>query len=151
MIAAERVDALRKLARQERGFAIVSTTRADGSIQSSLVNAGVMDHPSIGEPVVAYVARGRTAKLAHLRKRPQSAVVFRAGGSWLSVEGVSELAGPDDPASWLQPEALPQLLRDVFTAAGGTHDNWPEYDRVMATDRRCAVFVKIERLYGVVR
>ena len=110
-----------------------------------------MEHPSTHQPVVAYVARGGTAKLAHLRKRPQSNVTFRAGGSWLAVEGAAELAGPDDPASWLHAGGLPQLLRDVFTAAGGTHDNWPEYDRVMAAERRCAVFVTIERLYGVVR
>jgi len=49
-----------------------------------------------------------------------------------------------------QPD-VPRLLRDVFTAAGGTHDNWPEYDRIMAEERRTAVFVKIERQYGVVR
>lgn len=36
---------------------------------------------------------------------------------------------------------VPQLLRDVFTAAGGTHDDWDEYDRVMAEERRLAVLV----------
>ncbi len=34
------------LARDERGLAVVSTLRADGTIQSSLVNAGVLAHPS---------------------------------------------------------------------------------------------------------
>ena len=45
-------------------------------------------------------------------------------------------------------ERLPLLLRDVFTAAGGTHDDWHEYDRVMAAERRVAVFVTPERTYG---
>jgi len=41
------------------------------------------------------------------------------------------------------------LLRDIFTAAGGTHDDWDEYDRVMANERRVAVLVERERTYGV--
>lgn len=28
------------------------------------------------------------------------------------------------------------LLRAIFTAAGGHHDDFDEYDRVMATERR---------------
>jgi hypothetical protein len=40
------------------------------------------------------------------------------------------------------------LLRDVFTAAGGTHDDWPTYDRVMAEERRAAVMIAPERVYS---
>ena len=39
----------------------------------------------------------------------------------------------------------PNLL-EVFVAAGGTHDNWAEYDRVMAAQRRAAVFVHADRI-----
>ncbi|MCW2656001.1 MAG: pyridoxamine 5-phosphate oxidase, partial [Jatrophihabitans sp.] len=39
-------------------------------------------------------------------------------------------------------------LREVFTAAGGTHDDWDEYDRVMAEQGRTAVFVEPTRVYG---
>lgn len=42
----------------------------------------------------------------------------------------------------------PQLLRDIFAAAGGTHDDWDEYDRVMASENRVAVFVTPERVYS---
>jgi hypothetical protein len=31
---------------------------------------------------------------------------------------------------------------------GGTHDDWAEYDRVMATERRTAVFVEAVRVTG---
>jgi len=34
----------------------------------------------------------------------------------------------------------------VFTSAGGTHDDWDEYDRVMAAEGRVAVFVQPERI-----
>ncbi len=43
---------------------------------------------------------------------------------------------------------LPKLLRDVFVAATGTHDDWAEYDRVMAEERRVAVFVRADRIIG---
>ena len=33
------------LARDERGLVIVATLRGDGTIQSSLVNAGIVPHP----------------------------------------------------------------------------------------------------------
>ena len=40
------------------------------------------------------------------------------------------------------------LLLALFTAAGGTHDNWDEYDRSMREDKRSAVIVVPERIYG---
>ena len=36
------------LAADESGLAVVSTLRADGTIQASLVNAGVLPHPATG-------------------------------------------------------------------------------------------------------
>jgi hypothetical protein len=44
--------------------------------------------------------------------------------------------------------ALRLLLREVFTAAGGTHDDWDEYDRVMAAQGRTLVFVTPTRVYS---
>jgi hypothetical protein len=95
---------------------------------------------------VAFVARGDARKLALLRRRPRAAVVFRAAWEWAAVEGPVTLIGPDDhPVGW-DPSRLSRLLRDIFTAAGGTHDNWEEYDRVMAAERRTAVFVRPHRI-----
>jgi hypothetical protein len=36
------------------------------------------------------------------------------------------------------------VIRAVFKAAGGAHDDWDEFDRVMTADRRCAVFVRAD-------
>jgi len=72
--------------------------------------------------------------------------VFRSGWQWVSVEGPVDMIGPDHPAAGFPPEGVPQLLRDIFTAAGGTHDDWPEYDRVMAEERRTAVFITPARI-----
>ncbi|MGJ6968831.1 TIGR03618 family F420-dependent PPOX class oxidoreductase [Streptosporangium sp. G11] len=131
----------------EQYLAVVSTLRADHTIQSSLVNAGILPHPDSGEPVLAFVTFGRV-KLGNLRARPQISVTFRDGGRWATIEGSAQLAGPDDPRPWLKPEALPGLLREIFTAAGGHHDNWEEYDRVMAEQRRTAVLVVPSRIYS---
>ena len=136
------------LAADESGLAVVSTLRADATIQASLVNAGKFPHPVTGEDTLAFVTYG-TVKLANLRARPQLAVTFRKGWMWATVEGEAELAGPDDPQPWLaDAERLRLLLRDVFTAAGGTHDNWDEYDRVMAEQRRTVVLVAPTRTYS---
>lgn len=134
-----------ELARAERGLATVATLRADASIQASLVNAGLLPHPATGDKVLGFVTYGRV-KLANLRARPQLAVTFRNGWQWATVEGQAELAGPEDHQPWL--EDLPRLLREIFQAAGGTHDDWDEYDRVMAEQRRAAVLIRPTRVYS---
>jgi PPOX class probable F420-dependent enzyme len=136
------------LARDESGLTVVSTLRADNTIQASLVNAGVLPHPESGSPVLAFVTYGRV-KLANLRARPQLAATFRDGWQWATVEGSAELAGPDDPQPWLAgSEQLRLLLREVFTAAGGTHDDWDSYDQTMAEQRRTVVLVAPTRVYS---
>ena len=139
------LDLVRRLAAADQGLAIVATRRADDTIQASLVNAGVMTEPEAGREAVAFVARGATVKLRNLRERPRATVVFRAGWEWVSVEGPVRIVGPDDPGGD-DPDRLRVLLREVFTAAGGTHDDWDEYDRVMREDGRVAVFVTPERI-----
>ncbi|MFI9508110.1 TIGR03618 family F420-dependent PPOX class oxidoreductase [Nocardia sp. NPDC052566] len=136
-----------ELARDESGLAVVSTLRADNTIQSSLVNVGLLAHPLSGEPVLAFVTYGKV-KLANLRARPQVTTTFRRGWAWATVEGLGQIVGPDDPRPWLDAEGLRVLLRDVFTAAGGKHDDWDEYDRVMAAERRAAVLVAPTRVYS---
>lgn len=128
-------------------LAVVSTLRADSSIQSSLVNAGVLPHPEDGLPTLAFVTYGRV-KLANLRTRPQLTVTFRAGWEWAAIEGAAVLVGPDDPHPAIDADRLRTLLREIFTAAGGTHDDWDEYDRVMVEQRRAAVLIAATRIYG---
>jgi PPOX class probable F420-dependent enzyme len=135
------------LSRDDRGLAVVSTVREDATIQASVVNAGVIDHPVIGDPVLAFVTYG-PVKLANLRERPQIAATFRDGWRWATVEGRAELAGPADPQPWLDAERLRLLLREIFAAAGGRHDDWDQYDRVMAEQGRTAVLIRSTRVYS---
>ncbi len=135
------------LAARDHHLAVVATTRADGTIQASVVNAGILAHPVSGREVAAFVTYGRT-KLANLRARPKATVVWRAGWEWGAVEGRCEIAGPDDPLAGVDPAALPELIRSIFRAAGGEHDDWDTFDRVMAEERRAAVLVEPERVYS---
>ncbi|WP_327588474.1 TIGR03618 family F420-dependent PPOX class oxidoreductase [Nonomuraea sp. NBC_00507] len=131
----------------DHGLCVLNTLRRDGSVQSSVVNAGVLEHPLRGEPVVGLVATGGSRKLHHLRADPRATIVARAGWRWVTVEGDAEIIGPDDPHPDVNSEALRLLLRDIFKAAGGTHDDYDTYDRVMAEERRAAVLIAPRRVY----
>jgi PPOX class probable F420-dependent enzyme len=136
------------LAEADKGLAVVSTLRADATIQSTIVDAGIIDHPESGETVLAFVSAGKVRQ-ANLRARPQISATFRSGWRYATVEGRADIAGPDDPQPWLRPEALRLLLRDIFTAAGGSHDDWADYDRTMLTERRAPVLIRPTRIYSV--
>ena len=132
----------------DHGLSVVVTRRPDRSPHTTVVNAGVLPHPISGDDVVAFVAAGGTRKLTHLRADPTIAVVVRAGWQWVAVEGAAQLIGPEDHDPDVDDDRLRDLLRDIFTAAGGTHDDWPTYDRVMREERRTAVLVTPTRLYS---
>lgn len=142
------VDDIRNLVSLDHGLANLSIARADGSVQSTVVNAGVVDHPVTGEPVAAFVGRPATHKIAHLRANRTATLLWRVGWAWVATEGTVELVGPDDPLEGIADDALPGLLRTVYRAAGGgQHDDWHEYDRVVAAERRMAVLLTPRRIY----
>jgi PPOX class probable F420-dependent enzyme len=132
---------------RDKFLAVVSTARANGTIQASVVNAGLVADPYSGADVIGFVTYGK-AKLANLRARPQVTVTFRAGWQWAAIEGIALIIGPDDPAPRVDAEELRLLRRAVFTGAGGTHEDWDEYDRVMERERRAAVLVTPTRVYS---
>lgn len=136
-----------KIVAIDSGLTIVSTLRADGTIQSSLVNSGVLTHPTTGEQVVGFAALGGSKKLANLRVRPRVTSAVRGGWEWSAVEGDAQLIGPDDPVDGVDAERLRVLLREVFTSCGGAHDDWDTYDQVMRDERRTAVLIKPVRAY----
>jgi PPOX class probable F420-dependent enzyme len=135
------------VASSDQGLVVFTTLRRDGSAQASVVNAGVLPHPLTNEPVVGLVAIGSARKLGHLRADPRTTVTARAGWLWATVEGSAQLIGPDDPHPDVDDERLRVILREIFTAAGGTHDDWDTYDRVMREERRTAVLISPDRVY----
>ncbi len=132
----------------DHGLCSLSTLRRDGTIQSTVINAGVLEHPLKGGQVVGLVAIGGSRKLKNLRSDPRATIVIRAGWRWATVEGDAEIIGPDDPHPDIDSERLRILLREIFKAAGGTHDDFATYDRVMAEERRAAVLITPRRVYA---
>jgi PPOX class probable F420-dependent enzyme len=142
------VSAFAELVPLDHGLCVLTTLRGDGSAQASVVNAGVLLHPLTGKQVVGLVAAGGSRKLENLRSDPRATLVARAGWQWATVEGNAEIVGPDDPHPDLDREAVRVLLRTIFQAAGGTHEDWDTYDRVMREERRAAVLIAPTRAYS---
>lgn len=147
------IQEVRSFLGDEHGLATVSTTQADGRVLSSVANCGVMAHPVTGEACVALVSRGDAARLGHIRRGSEVTVLVRRGWAWRAVTGPADIIGPDDnvhsSGTTFDAETLRLLMRQVYQAAGGDHDDYDEYDRVMATERRAAVFVSAVRILGV--
>jgi hypothetical protein len=117
--------------------AVVSTLRAR------------LDHPGVGERRAASPSgdRAATAGLRDLRAG------HRDGPARLAV-GDRGTAARNWPTPTTHGRGSPTgdrlrlLLREVFTAAGGRHDDWDEYDRVMPEQRPAVVLVEPVRVDG---
>jgi PPOX class probable F420-dependent enzyme len=134
---------VRRLAAAETGLAVLATTRPDGSVHATVVNAGPLTDPITSQPSVGVVVRGDARKLDHLHRTGHATLTFRRGWNWVSLDGPVRIISPGAPNI-----DVPALLRAIFTAAGGTHEDWAEFDRVMAAEKRVAVLVEPTRITG---
>lgn len=132
----------------ESGLAVVSTVRADNSVLSSVVNCGLVEHPLTKAPAVAFVSGCSAARLTHIDRGSWATVAVRRGWEWLAASGPADVLGPDTLQDGFTGEELRLLLRSVFCAAGGEHDDYEEYDRAMATEGRVVVLVSPNRILG---
>ena len=133
---------------QETGLATVSTIQKNGGILSSVVNCGVLPHPTTQKLCVAFVSAGGAARLKHIERGSQVTVAIRREWKWVSASGKANLFGPEHLPENVAPEQLRILLRDVFISAGGVHDDFEEYDKVMASEKRVVVCVEVEQIRG---
>lgn len=139
----------RDLASREAGLAVVVTYRSDGGAHVSVVNAGVVDHPVSGEPVVGFVVQGGgRKKLENLRARPTATVVFRSGWDWVAVEGDVDLVGPDDRECLPWPDAM-AVFHEIYSAAiGGSPEDWAGRADAIEQERHAAVLIRPGRVYS---
>ncbi len=138
------LDDVTRLAAADHFLAVFAVGHPDGTVHASVVNAGPIADPVDGSPGVAAVVAGASRKLALLRRAGRATLVFKHGWEWAAVSGPVRLIGPDDGGE--HGLDVPGTIRAVFQAAGGTHEDWDEFDRVMAAQRRCAVFVRAEAI-----
>ena len=133
---------------EETGLVTVSTTQVDGKVLSSVVNCGMIEHPLTGATCVAFVSGSRAARLEHIDRGSQVTITARRGWAWSSVTGPADLIRPEQVPESIDKEQMRLLLREVFHAAGGVHDDLEEYDRAMAQEGRVVVCVTPERVLG---
>ena len=121
--------------------AVVTTFRRSGAAQLSIVTVG-----PYGGGGAFTTTEGR-AKLANLRRDPRCSILVSAANwsSYLVLEGNAKVLAADNT----DPDELRDALRAVYVAASGSeHPDWDEYDQAMRDDRRAAIIVVPDRVYG---
>jgi PPOX class probable F420-dependent enzyme len=113
---------------------VLSTFRADGSLQSSPVTGGVDQQ---GRLVIA--SYPQRAKSANIRRTPEASVVVLSdefNGPYVQIDGDAEVIDV--------PEAI-ELLVGYYRAIAGEHPDWDEYRGAMLTQRKCVIRVTPHR------
>jgi PPOX class probable F420-dependent enzyme len=113
---------------------VLTTFRADGSLQSSPVSGGVDEQ---GRVVIAsYPGR---AKSVNIRRTPKASVVVLSdefNGAYVQIDGDAEVID--------LPEAV-ELLVDYFRVIAGEHPDWEDYRRAMVDQGKCLIRVTPRR------
>ncbi len=120
---------------------VLTTFRRDGSAQMSIVTCGPCQEG------VAFTTTEDRAKLRNLRRNPRcSLLVAREDWSaYMVLQGTARLISADNS----DPDEFRLALRGVYrTAAATEHPDWEEYDLAMREQRRSAVIVTPEHIYG---
>ncbi|MEO6989030.1 MAG: PPOX class F420-dependent oxidoreductase [Aquihabitans sp.] len=116
-----------------RHKAVLITRRADGSLQTSPVSAGVDE----GRIVIAtYPDR---AKAVNLRRNPAATVMVLSdefNGPWMQIDGTAEVIDLPDSV---------EPLVDYFRSISGEHSNWDEYRQAMIDQGKSLIRVTPKR------
>lgn len=113
---------------------VLTTFRADGSLQSSPVTGGVDDDGRI--VISSYPQR---AKSANLRRDGRASVVVLSdefNGPYVQVDGDAEVIGP--------PDAVEPLV-DYYRSISGEHPDWDEYRQAMVEQGKCLIRITPRR------
>ncbi len=126
---------------RENHRAVLTTFRRNGAAQMSIVTTGAYSDGA------AFTTTEDRAKLANLKRDPRCSLLVSHESWWgyVVLEGRARVMSADSTDA----AVLRLALRDVYRAASGEeHSNWDEYDRAMVDDRRAAVVVVPEHVYG---
>ena len=134
------------LSEQARGFiaehhkAVLSTFRKNGMAQLSVIVVGPF------EDGAAFTTTADRTKLPNLRRDPRCSLLVSQDSWWgfLVLEGKARVMSSDNT----KPETLKMALRDIYRSIAGEHPNWPEYDQAMVDEKRLAVVVVPDHVYG---
>jgi PPOX class probable F420-dependent enzyme len=114
-----------------RHHMVLTTFRADGSLQSSPVTGGMDDAGRI--LIASYPQR---AKSANIRRSGRASVVVLSdefNGAYVQVDGTAEVIE--------LPEAVEALV-DYYRTVAGEHPDWAEYRQAMVDQGKCLIRVQ---------
>ena len=120
---------------------VLTCYRRNGMPQMSIVTCGAY------RDGVAFTTTAGRAKLIILKRDPRCALMVSKRDWWgyVVLEGRATILSPDNTGA----EELREALRGVYRAATNQdHPNWEEYDQAMIDDRRAAVIVVPDHVYG---
>jgi PPOX class probable F420-dependent enzyme len=113
---------------------VLTTFRADSSLQSSPVTGGID-----GQGRVVIASYPRRAKSVNVRRNPRASVVVLSdefGGAYVQLDGDAEVIDV--------PEAV-ELLVDYYRVIAGEHPDWQDYRRAMLDHGKCLIRVTPRR------
>lgn len=126
-----------------RQLGVLATIKRDGRPQLS--NVSYAFDP--GRRLIRVSVTDGRAKTTNLRRDPRASfhVTSPDGWSYAVAEAVAELspvaADPHD-------DTVTELI-DIYRAVQGEHPDWDDYRRAMVAERRIALHLRIERVYGM--
>jgi PPOX class probable F420-dependent enzyme len=109
---------------------VLTTYRADGSLQSSPVTGGVD-----GDGRIVVASYPQRAKAANLRRDPRASITVLSDefdGPYVQVDGDAEVLDV--------PEAVDGLV-EYFRVIAGEHSDWDEYRQAMVDQGKCLIRV----------
>jgi len=113
---------------------VLTTFRADGSLQSSPVSGGV---DTDGRIVIA--SYPQRAKSANVRRTPRASVMVLSdefNDAYVQVDGSAEVID--------LPDAVEPLV-EYFRSISGEHPDWAEYRQAMVDQGKCLIRVTPQR------
>ena len=120
---------------------VLTCFRRNGMPQMSIVTCGSY------RDGVAFSTTADRAKLLNLQRDSRCSLMISKQDWWgyVVLEGRATILSQENTAA----DELRDALRDVYRAATNKdHPNWPEYDQAMVADRRAAVIVVPDHIYG---
>jgi PPOX class probable F420-dependent enzyme len=113
---------------------VLTTFRADASLQSSPVTGGID-----GQGRVVIASYPQRAKSVNIRRNPRASVVVLSdefNGAYVQLDGDAEVIDG--------PEAV-ELLVDYYRVIAGEHPDWQDYRRAMLDQGKCLIRVTPRR------
>lgn len=113
-----------------RHHMVLTTFRADGSLQSSPVTGGIDE---AGRILIS--SYPRRAKSANIRRTGRASVLVLSdefNGAYVQVDGTAEVIE--------LPEAVEALV-DYYRTVAGEHPDWDEYRQAMVDQGKCLIRV----------